>query len=647
MKEEHLLICSVVLFSLLALYCLTPSSFTLYNTPPVVDRQLVAVHTAAGVFLSWQLLGSDPPHLPFNLYRHINPHHSSTDSSHHEANYALVNREGPITAGTNYLDPDGTLGAIYTVVALATDEHAETTVSRPAWVWRREYLEVRLDRPPDGKAPGGGGGEEACAYRADDASLGDLDGDGTLELVLKWDPNNSRDNAYTGLTCSVIIDAYRLVGSGGGGNGGGGAGARLWRIDLGVNVRAGAHYTQFMVWDLDGDGRAEVAMKTGDGTVDGTGRVIGEAGADHRDWESGMVTKGPEYLTVFAGDTGAALVTTEFSPARGRMMDWGDDQGNRVDRFLAGVAYLDGRLAPPSLIMTRGYYIKTALAAFDFRPGGGGGGHPPTLTRRWLFDSDQQANRTMWVGQGNHQLNVADVVVFGAMVVDHDGRGLYSTLWGHGDALHTTDVDPARPGLETCQVHEKEISPYTLTCRDAATGRLLWGLPYVGLDSGRCVVADVDPRHPGQEVWARDVPGLYTAAGEKITDTTPSMHTFGIWWDGDLLRELLDNITISKWDWAESRMVPLLTATGAAVNTMKGVPCLQADLLGDWREEVVWRTEDSSALRIYTTTHPTRHRLVTLLHDHNYRLSVAGQNVAYNQMPHPSFFLGEGMAMPP
>ncbi len=304
-----------------------------------------------------------------------------------------------------------------------------------------------------------------------------------------------------------------------------------------MNVRAGAHYTQFMVWDLDGDGRAEVAMKTGDGTVDGTGRVIGEAGADHRDWASGMVTKGPEYLTVFAGDTGAALVTTEFSPARGRMIDWGDEKGNRVDRFLAGVAYLDGRLAPPSLIMTRGYYAKTALAAFDFRRGGGGGdGHPPTLTSRWLFDSDKQANRTMWVGQGNHQLNVADVdgdgrdeVVFGAMVVDHDGRGLYSTLWGHGDALHTTDVDQAHP------------------------------------------------RGGGEHDEGRAVPA------------------------------------------------------GRPAERLAG--------------EVVWRTEDSSALRIYTTTDPTRHRLVTLLHDHNYRLAVAGQNVAYNQMPHPSFFLGEGMAM--
>uniref|UniRef100_UPI000463BBEF rhamnogalacturonan lyase n=1 Tax=Bacillus subtilis TaxID=1423 RepID=UPI000463BBEF len=469
---------------------------------------------------------------------------------------------------------------------------------------------------------------EAYTYSANDASVGDVDGDGQYELILKWDPSNSKDNSQDGYTGDVLIDAYKLDGT------------KLWRINLGKNIRAGAHYTQFMVYDLDGDGKAEVAMKTADGTKDGTGKVIGNANADYRN-EQGRVLSGPEYLTVFQGSTGKELVTANFEPARGNVSDWGDSYGNRVDRFLAGIAYLDGQR--PSLIMTRGYYAKTMLVAYNFRDG--------KLSKLWTLDSSKSGNEA-FAGQGNHNLSIADVdgdgkdeIIFGSMAGDHDGKGMYSTGLGHGDALHTGDLDPGRPGLEVFQVHEDKNAKYGLSFRDAATGKILWGV-YAGKDVGRGMAADIDPRYPGQEVWANG--SLYSAKGVKIGSGAPSSTNFGIWWDGDLLREQLDSNRIDKWDYQNGVSKNVLTASGAAANNgTKATPTLQADLLGDWREEVVWRAEDSSALRIYTTTIPTEHRLYTLMHDPVYRLGIAWQNVAYNQPPHTSFFLGDGMAEQP
>lgn len=293
--------------------------------------------------------------------------------------------------------------------------------------------------------------------------------------------------------------------------------------------------------------------------------------------------------------------------------------------------------------MTRGYYAKTMLVAYNFRDG--------KLSKLWTLDSSKSGNEA-FAGQGNHNMSIADVdgdgkdeIIFGSTAVDHDGKGMYSTGLGHGDALHTGDLDPGRPGLEVFQVHEDKNAKYGLSFRDAATGKILWGV-YAGKDVGRGMAADIDPRYPGQEVWANG--SLYSAKGVKIGSGVPSSTNFGIWWDGDLLREQLDSNRIDKWDYQNGVSKNVLTASGAAANNgTKATPALQADLLGDWREEVVWRTEDSSALRIYTTTIPTEHRLYTLMHDPVYRLGIAWQNVAYNQPPHTSFFLGDGMAEQP
>ncbi|WP_229729956.1 rhamnogalacturonan lyase [Paenibacillus silvae] len=569
-----------------------------------LDRGVVAVKTGNGVFVSWRLLGTEGSNVAFNVYR----------------DGVKVNAS-PITGSTNLQDTGGTNNSKYTVRAVVGG--TEQAASAAASVWGSNYLTVPLQIPAGGTTPDG----VAYTYSANDASAGDLDGDGQYELIVKWDPSNSKDNSQSGYTGEVFIDAYKLNGT------------RLWRISLGKNIRAGAHYTQFMVYDLDGDGKAEVAMKTADGTRDGTGTVIGDASKDYRN-SSGYVLSGPEFLTVFNGQTGKAMSTVNYEPARGNVSDWGDNYGNRVDRFLAAIAYLDGER--PSLVMARGYYTRTVLVAYNWRNG--------QLSKLWTFDSNTSGN-SGYAGQGNHNLSVADVdgdgrdeIVYGAMAVDDNGRGLYTTGLKHGDAMHLSDLDPDRPGLEVFQVHETP-SNAGISFRDAGTGQLIWGIKTTK-DIGRGMAADIDPRYKGAEVWADG--SLYTAKGQKLGSTLPSSTNFGIWWDGDLLRELLDSNRIDKWDYANGKTINLLTASGVSSNNgTKSTPSLQADLFGDWREEVVWRTNDSSALRIYTTTALTDKRIYTLMHDPVYRLGIAWQNVAYNQPPHTGFYLGEGMNPPP
>lgn len=569
-----------------------------------LDRGVVAVKTGNGVFVSWRLLGTEGSNVAFNVYR----------------DGVKVNAS-PITGSTNLQDAGGTNSSKYTVRAVVGG--TEQAASAAASVWGSNYLTVPLQIPAGGTTPDG----VAYTYSANDASAGDLDGDGQYELIVKWDPSNSKDNSQSGYTGEVFIDAYKLNGT------------RLWRISLGKNIRAGAHYTQFMVYDLDGDGKAEVAMKTADGSRDGTGTVIGDASKDYRN-SSGYVLSGPEFLTVFNGQTGKAMSTVNYEPARGNVSDWGDNYGNRVDRFLAAIAYLDGER--PSLVMARGYYTRTVLVAYNWRNG--------QLSKLWTFDSNTSGN-SGYAGQGNHNLSVADVdgdgrdeIVYGAMAVDDNGRGLYTTGLKHGDAMHLSDLDPDRPGLEVFQVHETP-SNAGISFRDAGTGQLIWGIKTTK-DIGRGMAADIDPRYKGAEVWADG--SLYTAKGQKLGSTLPSSTNFGIWWDGDLLRELLDSNRIDKWDYANGKTINLLTASGVSSNNgTKSTPSLQADLFGDWREEVVWRTNDSSALRIYTTTALTDKRIYTLMHDPVYRLGIAWQNVAYNQPPHTGFYLGEGMNPPP
>ncbi|WP_112261686.1 rhamnogalacturonan lyase [Lentzea terrae] len=557
---------------------------------PAAARGLISIRSVHGDgnFVSWRLLGSDAADVAFNVYR----------------DGVKVNR-APVTTATSYLDAGAPATASYSVRQVNGGvESAAAT---------RSVGTLATSRDVPIQSPGSG-------YVANDASVGDLDGDGEYEIVLKWDPADAKDNAQAGRTGNVHLDAYRLNGT------------RLWRIDLGRNIRAGAHYTQFQVFDYDGDGRAEIAVKTADGTRSGTGQVIGNANADHRNGD-GYILTGPEFLSVFRGTDGAVLDTENYVPPRGTVSSWGDSYGNRVDRFLAGTAYVDG--ARPSIIMARGYYTRSVISAWDFRGG--------QLTRRWTFDSATQSNRSAWEGKGNHQLSVADVdmdgrdeIIYGSMTIDDNGRGLWQNSTHHGDALHVGDFIPSRPGLEIFKPSEW-TNEVTHWMGDARTGQILWSAPSCGCDNGRGVAADVWSGNPGAEAWSASVGGLRSATtGAQVAARKPGSINFVIWWDGDAQRELLNGTTIDKY--GPNGDTRLLTGSGVASNNgTKSTPALQADILGDWREEVIWRTSDNRALRIYSTTEPTSIRRPSLMEDRQYREAVAWQNTAYNQPPHPSF----------
>jgi rhamnogalacturonan endolyase len=579
-----------------------------------LGRGVVAMRDADGnVFVSWRLLATDPNAVRFNVYR-----------ASEKGEPVKLNAE-PLNGGTNFVDRTADANEAYRFLVRPVVEGVEQEASR-AFPLRPKadatrYLSIPLQTP--------------AGYTPNDASVGDLDGDGEYEIVLHQ-VGRGRDNSQRGTTTEPILEAYKLDGT------------LLWRTNLGKNIREGAHYTQFMVYDLDGDGKAEVAGKTADGTIDGLGNVLGDPSADHRN-ANGYILAGPEFLTIFDGLTGKALATTDYLPPRGKVSDWGDDYGNRVDRFLACVAYLDGER--PSLVMCRGYYTRAVLVAWNWREG--------NLTRAWTFDSDDgtPGNRD-YRGQGNHNIAVGDVdgdgrdeIVYGSCVIDDDGKGLYSTGLGHGDAMHFTDIDPDRPGLEVFKANGDRANRAGIQLRNARTGEQIFGLPSVGRNGvGRAVAFDIDPRHRGLEMWCRGggIRGLYNVKGEQISVATPRSCNMGIWWDGDLLRELLDGVTISKWDYENGRDLPVFSAADfgcTANNGSKSNPSLCADILGDWREEIIARTRDNRELRIFTTTVPTEHRLTTLMHDPIYRLSVAWQNVAYNQPAHPGFYLGDGMQL--
>lgn len=711
-----------------------------------LDRGLVAVSTDASVFLSWRLLGSEAT--------------GATDTGLAGPDFAVY-RDGEqvavVTDSTNYADADGTAAAQYTVAPIVNG--VELDQSAAASAWAQGFQDLPLQKPADGVTQRG----EAFTYSANDVAVGDVDGDGAYEYVVKWDPSNSKDVSQVGYTGTVYLDTYELDGT------------LLNRIDLGVNIRAGAHYTQFNVYDFDGDGRSEIMLKTAPGTKStgyaADGSVANEAyvtmpeadvaaGYSHDDdyrlsaadfeehlvelfqgwtehpevvagnWPAtleeafgipvaheyplsresaeelvdhfidvyapsrstrnalrnfeGFIVDGPEYLTVFDGASGAELETVPYEPGRGDDgLMWGDyamariEPGNRVDRFLSGVAYLDGER--PSAVFARGYYTRTTIAAYDW--------DGESLTQRWFVDSGHAPMTNPFndsphgrdgtdpvygsiTTQGFHSLSAADVdldgkqeIVYGAATIDDDGSVLYSSYdvlpagsaapgelarLGHGDAMHVTDIDPARPGLETWTVHEGGAwAPYGSVMRDAATGEILFGA-YSGRDTGRGMIGDVRSDVAGIEVWASmpggtDASGLLSTEGDILSSATPGTN-MSIRWSAELTTQIVNgsgNATTTIDDWERGRV---LTATDTRTNNgTKGNPSLVADVLGDWREELLVRTVDSSALRIFVSTEVTEHKLTTLMHDAQYRVEAARQQTTYNQPSYTSYYLASDM----
>ncbi len=580
-----------------------------------LGRGLSVAKAGTGVFLSWRLLGTDPTDATFTLYR------DGTE-------IAKVSGDAP----TSYLDASGSVASRYTL------KDSEGNVSSPVIVLENRYKDnygeaawksIQLDRPASLTMPDG----STCSYLPNDMSVGDLDGDGEYELILKWDPTNSKDNANDGYTGNVYIDAYRLDGT------------KLWRIDMGKNIRAGAHYTQMMVYDLDGDGIAEIALKTSDGTVDGKGNVIGNASADYRT-SAGRILSGNEYLTVFSGKTGEAITTIDYVPGRDATNAWGDTYGNRSERMLAAIAYLDG--VRPSLVMCRGYYAAAYMVAFDF--------DGKNLKERWRLEST--VDGTGIFGEGNHNLSVGDLdgdgkdeIVFGSAAVNPDGTLRYRTGFGHGDAMHLSDMDPDSPGLEVYAVHEEKTNKYSEEFR-GPSGNVIWGTLQTGggVDNGRGLAADIDSTNRGFEMWSTTSGGIRTVSGDLLSSVTPS-YNFRLYWDGDLQDELLDATggqgsggKLEKWNSSAQRIDRILNLYNINSSTLnnytKANPCLSADIFGDFREELILRSSaDSSIVNIIATLATTPHRVYTLMHDRQYRLSVAWQNVAYNQPPHLGYFL--------
>jgi len=588
-----------------------------------LNRGVVAVPDAQGnIFVSWRLLVTDDAATGFNVYR----------STNNEKALRLNNK--PIEAFTHYNDEkiDSTKSYSYYVTPVLKGKELAASEKFTVPALAKMYLSIPL-RTPEG-------------YSANDASVGDLDGDGEYEVILHL-TGRAKDNSQAGITDPPIFQAYKLNGT------------FLWQINLGKNIREGAHYTQFMVYDLDGDGKAEITMKTADGTMDSKGNIVGDSSKDFRN-NKGYILSGPEYLTVFKGLTGEIITTTAYDPPRSEKLfpttfelasGWGDGYGNRMDRFLACVAYLDG--VHPSVVMCRGYYTRTILAAWDLKNG--------KLVKRWVFDTNDKGNEK-YAGQGNHNLTVADVdgdgrdeIVYGQMTVDDNGKGLYTTGIGHADALHVSDLDPSRPGLEVFSIQER-FDDAGANFRDAKTGEVIWKKTSVkaggdGEGPGRALALDVDPRYPGFECWVAGagITGMFDNKGNKIADRTPACN-MGIFWDGDVLSEVLNGVNVSKWIYDSSKAQTIFDGRNfdcVSNNGTKSNPCLSADLFGDWREELICRTKDSKELRIFTTTIPTDKKIYTLMQDPQYRLSIVWQNVAYNQPPHTSFFMGQDMPQPP
>ncbi|MBN2344143.1 MAG: rhamnogalacturonan lyase [Deltaproteobacteria bacterium] len=601
-----------------------------------LDRGVVALmNTAGDVVVSWRINGYESLDMAFNVYR----------------DGTLLNIS-PLTGATFFIDVDGTVDSSYTVAVVEGSEIVET--SAPVNCWSGLSTLIPLTRPADGvtrpytatnsdvveEYPDG----QAYTYSPNDMAPGDLDGDGRWELVFKWQPSNSRDNAHEGVTGNVYFEAIELDGT------------QLWRIDLGPNIRSGPHYTQFIVADLDLDGRAEMLCKTAPGTRDASGAFLHTgpaAAADHgADYVNaqGRILDGPEFLTVFGPD-GMELATVDFYPERGAVADWGDNYGNRVDHFLAGLAYLDG--VHPSAIFVRGYYTRLVTTAWNW--------DGQMLSRKWVFDSNDPGNENAF-GQGNHNMAVGDVdddgfdeIIHGACAIDHDGTFMYATGLGHGDAIHLTDIDPDRPGLELMTPHEVQQEAYPGTeVHDARTGEILFVQTVDNTDVGRGIAADIDAAFPGFEVWSSATVGFFSIDGTQVAEERPSVN-FRIYWDGDLQDELLDTfgdapsaMKIEGWNGAGlDRLVSTDDRygdyVGIANNGSKANPCLVADILGDWREELILRAPTDDALVLYSTVTPTEYRLYTLMHDPVYRSAVAAQNIAYNQPPHLGFYIGGGL----
>ena len=699
-----------------------------------LDRGLVAIPwSSTSSFVSWRLLGTD---------------------AKESTTFDLL-RDGEAIATdlkvTNYRDSNVPAGAKYQVVTKVDGQPIAT--SEAVTTWKDKFLTLNLDRPKGGIHKSWNDGTDVpYAYYPNDMSVGDVDGDGQYELFLKWESTHAQDNSYSkGYTGNTYIDCYKVHFDGSEEiiDGQSVNCKLLWRIDLGQNIRDGAHYTQFMVYDFDGDGRAEMMCKTATGSKDGQGNYVNQAATDATikghgnttDYRNskGHILSGPEYLTVFEGLTGRAIHTTWYLPGRagtgstlpsgkaateggselGKVSTypsgfWGDNYGGRSERFLGAVAYINGADKPACGIFSRGYYTQAYVWAVSFD---GNRLHTewlhasPNTTQSLIFSSkidESQAwpkitvdgdvlqrnplktapantggvkssdtsggiagSNTLY-GNGNHNLSIADVdgdgcdeIIWGSAALNNDGTLLYATGYGHGDAIHLGKMIADSTDLYVFDVHEEKLTAAhgSWDLHNARTGRVIWHGGSAESDNGRGMAAAMTSMR-GYQFWSGDERYPRSAiSGKTIIQKSCSVN-FRIYWDGSYLDQLFDgsyqynrdkedglwdqsayaNPTIQKWDGSSFTDVIKFNSktynNAQTANYTKATPCLQADILGDWREELImWNKQDSAQIMIFTTWTSTNYAVPTLMHDHVYRMGIAWQNTAYNQPPHLGYFL--------
>lgn len=624
-----------------------------------LDRGLIAIKTDGGVYLSWRLFdsednifGSADKNVSFNVYR---------DGK----------KISEVATKTNYVD--STVGTNYSVAPVINGVEGEKC--NPVTAYNNSYFDIPLLKPDDETIYDPSNNKLATySFFPADCSTGDVDGDGEYEIIVKW-TSHERDVGTPAYSGTVHLAAYKLDGT------------KLWKndIELGKNVYSSAHTLQFLVYDFDGDGKSEVICQTSLGSKDGQGKYVSNAAqtdeeikaitdkenstADYRS-SSGVITKGEEFLTVFNGETGAAMDTISLPTTRGSEngVDYGDDFGNRSNRFVSDIAYLDGE--KPYAIYLRGYYFgrngkqRTSIAGISW--------DGTALSPTYRFDTQKGQEgyydgAYQYVGNGNHNCTVADVdndgkdeFITGALCMevndDNEFRPKWCTYLQHGDALHIGNYDPTHTGFEFFTVHEdsgtnslsgNDITlDFGMSVIDAETGNIMF---HEGAsdDTGRGVMANVGAGGYYQ-IWSAKNSARQSNGGTDFTTATsltgrntPSMN-FRIFWDGDLYDNLLDGANIT--DWNGRNMSNIFSAGNydcVSINGTKANPSLQADLFGDWREEVVYPTSDGTALRVFSTTSTTDYKIKTLMQDPVYRSGVAAEQTAYNQPPHVGFYMGK------
>ena len=609
----------------------------LYEQRPKNERQfenlsrgLVAVPGENGTLVSWRFLGTDSNSLTYNLY-----------CSGEKLNDKPINT-------TNFFHTGAGANAEYTLKEVENGE--ETGVEYTTTAWDKNYIGFKVT--------------EREGYNIDDGAVADLDGDGEYEILLRRVPSMDVNTR----TSYPVIEAYKTDGT------------HMWTIDIGPN-EINEVDINFLAYDMDGDGKAEVIMRSFEGTTDGKGNTTGDTNGDgitdYSKSESNLaifkdrqyIVSTPEFLSIYDGETGEETDRTDLKPSKEPLSDWSyrySDTGRltkRASHYLFGLAYLDG--VTPSVVMVRGAWDNVRAAAWHIEDG--------KFKEDWVHNTENKDDVNSIWGACNHNLVTVDVdfdgkdeILSGPMAIDHDGSEMYAVKvydndgnaqkLAHGDAFDVAKTDPDFNGYMTWACHETSQLMANIEYHDARTGEVQWGYSK-NKDTGRSRSADIDPTHKGFEVWGSTATIPANISGENIADTWNGFKfrkidgtvdsdatipmNFKVYWDGDLLSELLDGTTVSKYNWEDKSVDVLMTADDCASNSgTKAVPCISADLFGDWREEIVWKTADEKEIRIYSTSIPTSYKLNTLMHDSYYRASVAVQNNHYNQPPNLSYYLG-------